>query len=217
MPLELLFDLDGTLTDPAVGIFRCIQYALSKLGRTPRPETELRRFIGPPLRQSFATLLETDDRELIELAVNHYRERFSETGIYENRLYDDVPGGLADLRDDGHRLWVVTSKPSVYARRIIDYFSLGNWFEAVYGSELSGENSQKIDLIGFVLDKEAIRSDLAVMIGDRAEDVVGARLNGVRTVAVRWGYGSDEELETSQPDALVSSMADLRGQLNGAS
>jgi phosphoglycolate phosphatase len=118
MGLDLLFDLDGTLTDPAAGITACIQHALARLGWEKSPERRaLRRYIGPPLRQSFAEILGTNEGTIIERAVAAYRERFAETGIYENDVYPDVAGGLVRLKGDGHRLWVATSKPEIFARR----------------------------------------------------------------------------------------------------
>jgi len=206
---ELLFDLDGTLTDPATGITRSLQHAFTKLGRDVPPLGELKRFIGPPLREAFADLLSTDDEAVLDLAIQHYRDRYAEVGIYENELYPDVPDGLAALRRLGHRLWVATSKPQVYARRIIDHFGLSHWFEEVYGSELSGEGSDKSELISNILKRERLRPDDAWMIGDRSHDIVGAQRNGVRTIAVLWGYGSEEELRGARPDAMVGSMAHL--------
>ena len=207
--MELLFDLDGTLTDPAVGITLSLQHALTKLGCRVPPVGELKRFIGPPLRETFANLLSTDDDALLDLAIQHYRERYAEAGIYENELYPDVQDGLATLRKLGHRLWVATSKPRVYARRIIDHFDLGLWFEKVYGSELSGKNSEKSELIGSLLKRERLRPNDAWMIGDRAHDILGAQRNGVSTIAVLWGYGSEEELRAARPDTMVGSMAHL--------
>jgi len=206
---ELLFDLDGTLTDPAIGITLSLQHTLTKLGRHVPPVGELKRFIGPPLRGTFAELLSTNDEAVLDLAIQHYRDRYAEVGIYENELYPDVPDGLAALRRLGHRLWVATSKPEVYARRIIDHFGLSHWFEEVYGSELSGENCDKTELISHILDRERLRPDDAWMIGDRSHDIVGAQRNGVRTIAVLWGYGSEEELRGARPDAMVGSMAHL--------
>jgi len=144
--MNLLFDLDGTLTDAASGITLCLQHALLRLGRQPPPVGYLRRFIGPPLRASFIQLLATDDSAVIESAVAHYQERFSAVGMYENGVYLDVPKGLAALREAGNLLWVVTSKPEVYARRIVEHFELSSLFQSVYGSTLSGEKSGKTDL-----------------------------------------------------------------------
>lgn len=207
--MNVLFDLDGTLTDPGPGITRCIQHALVSLGR-PAPATEsLLRFVGPPLQQSFAEILETQDEAAVAEAVRLYRERFVASGMFENRVYPDVPLGLAALKRAGHRLWVVTSKPHVFARRIVEHFGLSGLFEEVYGSELSGENADKTDLLREVLAREAIRPEDACMIGDRALDVLAARAHGVEAVAVLWGYGSPEELAAAAPDRVVASMLEL--------
>lgn len=211
--MELFFDLDGTLTDPVLGICGSLQYALVRLGRQPPPMSELERFIGPPLRGTFAELLATDDREMLEAAVAFYRERFTSKGLYQNRVYPDVADGLASLREDGHRLWVVTSKPRVYAERIAHHFDLASSFEAVYGAELSGERSDKSELIAFALAAEDLDPSTVWMIGDREQDVRGGRANGTRTAGVLWGYGSETELRGAEPDCLVDSMQALRSRL----
>lgn len=205
--MNIFFDLDGTLTDPGPGITRCVEHALASLGR-PVPEAEsLRRFVGPPLQQSFAEILET--QEEVAEAIRLYRERFVQVGMFENSVYPDVPPGLAALKRAGHRLWVVTSKPHVFARRIVEHFGLAGLFEEVYGSELSGENADKTDLLREVLAREAVRPEDACMIGDRALDVLAARAHGVEAIAVLWGYGSKEELVAAAPDRVVSSMLEL--------
>ncbi|HSK79749.1 MAG TPA: HAD hydrolase-like protein [Thermoanaerobaculia bacterium] len=211
--MNVFFDLDGTLTDPGLGITRCIEHALVSLGR-PAPDVEsLRRFVGPPLHQSFAEILETRDEAAVAEAVRLYRERFVSLGMFENSVYPDVPSGLETLRRAGHRLWVVTSKPHVYARRIVEHFGLSECFEKVYGAELSGENSEKTQLIREVLVQEAISPEEATMVGDRALDVFGARANGVAALAVLWGYGSEEELRAAAPDSIVLSMPELCEQI----
>jgi phosphoglycolate phosphatase len=214
--MDLLFDLDGTLTDPARGITLCLQHALLELGRQPPPVEHLRRYIGPPLRGTFVELLATDESAVIDAAIAHYRERFSPIGLYENEVYPDVPKGLADLRDAGHRLWVVTSKPEVYARRIVEHFDLISLFQGVYGSELSGKNAEKADLIAHTLRRERLDPARAWMIGDRALDISGGRANGTGTVGVLWGYGSEEELMKADPHILVDSMATLAACVEAA-
>src|SRR4051812_2242458 len=188
---DLLFDLDGALTDPVVGITRSIQHALVTLGRAPPASEELARFVGPPLRHTFAELLASDDGALLSTAIAHYRERFSVVGLFENAVYPHVPEALARLGREGHRLWVVTSKPHVYAQRIVEHFALGHHFGAVYGSELDGRNIDKSDLIRVVIGEEKLVATRTWMIGDRALDVQGGRANGVHTAAVAWGYGSE--------------------------
>jgi phosphoglycolate phosphatase len=204
--VNLLFDLDGTLSDPVVGITRCIQHAMRELRREPAGERELARFVGPPLRETFATLLATGNEDLVSQAVGLYRERFVAVGMFENEAYPDVGRGLERLAADGHRLWVVTSKPHVYARPIVEHFGLRERFQEIYGSELDGRNADKAHLIREVLEKERMRPGDTWMIGDRAHDVRGGRLNGTRTAGVLWGYGTEEELRAEGPDLLADSM-----------
>jgi phosphoglycolate phosphatase len=206
--MNLLFDLDGTLTDPGLGIARSLQHALSALGREVPSVPELSWCVGPPLRGTFAQLLGTSDPQVVEQAVSLYRDRFVSTGMFENSVYPGVATGLGDLIQAGHHLWVVTSKPHVYARLILDHFSLSGAFGAVYGSELSGENSDKTDLIRHVLTTERFREQ-PQMIGDRRHDIDAAHANGLVGVGVLWGYGSKAELEAARSDALVESMEQL--------
>jgi phosphoglycolate phosphatase len=207
--VNLLFDLDGTLTDPVVGVTRCLQHAMSQLDRVPPPIAELSRFVGPPLRGTFAELLSTNDDALIARAIVLYRERFVTTGMLENQIYPAVRGGVEQLGDDGHRLWVVTSKPTVYARQIVGHFGLASWFREIYGSELDGRNTDKADLVRVALDSEGLVPRETWMIGDRAHDMRGGRINGTLTAGVLWGYGTEEELRAEEPDLLLASMPEL--------
>jgi phosphoglycolate phosphatase len=206
--MNLLFDLDGTLTDPGLGIARCLQHALSTLGRPVPSVPELSWCVGPPLRGTLAKLLGSSDAQMLDRALTLYRERFVSTGMYENSVYPSVVDGLAHLCTAGHQLWVVTSKPHVYARRILDHFSLSGAFASVYGSELSGENADKAELIRHVLSMERFR-DQPHMVGDRRHDIDAAHANGLVGVGVLWGYGSRAELEAAGSDTLVESMEQL--------
>ena len=201
--MNLLFDLDGTLTDPYIGISRCIAYAFDRLGCKIHDQTDLRRYIGPPLRDSFAKLLNTDAALLVEKALALYRERYGKTGLFENQVYDGIPGALKELQADGHTLFVATSKPEIYAKRIIDHFNLQHYFKKIYGCELDGTRGDKTSLIAYILQNEAILPSNAMMIGDRKHDVIGANANKVRAAGVLWGYGSREELTSSGAFALV--------------
>ncbi len=189
----IYFDLDGTLTDPKIGITRSIQYALDKLGHHTIPtEDELTWCIGPPLRASFTKLLGSEDSS--DLAVSLYRERFADIGIYENSIYADIADILTALARPGRRLFVATSKPGVFAERIIDHFGLRDHFERVFGSELDGTRSDKTHLLEYALKETSVDPSRAVMIGDRSHDIVGARNNGMSAIGVLYGYGSKEEL-----------------------
>ena len=198
--VNLLFDLDGTLTDPKQGILACIRYSLARLEIDINPEVRLESFIGPPLRDSFRSLCA--DEDMVETAVSFYRERFSSLGLYENEVYEGIPQSLARLRDCVDSIYVATSKPAIYARRIIEHFELDCFFDAVYGSELDGRLGDKTELIGHIQQRERLDADDTIMIGDRSFDVIGARNNRVRSIGVLWGYGSRAELEQAGANRL---------------
>jgi phosphoglycolate phosphatase len=209
---NVLLDLDGTLTDPALGITNCIAYALTRLDVAPPPASELHFAIGPPLRASFATLLKTSDVALIEQAMVLYRERFVDTGLFENTLYDGVPEMLATLKALNHHLLLATAKPHVYATRILAHFGILAPFDAVYGSELDGVRQHKGDLLAYLLEREGIDSSSAVMIGDRHHDIDAARANGCHAIGVTYGYGSAGEL--AHADRLCDSPAHIAGTIS---
>jgi phosphoglycolate phosphatase len=188
----IYFDLDGTLTDPKIGITRSIRYALTELGLEAPSEDELTWCIGPPLLASLKRLVGTD--ELADLALSLYRKRFSEIGLYENGVYPHIEPVLATLRQSGHRLFVATSKPGVYAERIVSHFKLASYFERVFGSELDGVRADKTELLSYALKQVSEDPSRAVMIGDRSHDMIGARNNGMTAIGVLYGYGSREEL-----------------------
>lgn len=198
-----LFDLDGTLTDPKIGITACIRHALKALGQDPPAADDLTWCIGPPLARSFARLLGTDDPALLQAAVDHYRSRYTHTGIYENALYPGIREALTQLQAEGIRLFVATSKATVYAVRVIDHFQLATYFEAVHGSELDGTRADKSELIAHVLREEALEADHTVMIGDREHDMIGGKTNGLRCLGVTYGYGSRAELLASGAERLA--------------
>jgi phosphoglycolate phosphatase len=213
--LKLLLDLDGTLTDPELGITRCIAHALTKLGRAVPDAPTLRRCIGPPLADSFRALLDTSDAALVHDAIAHYRERFAPIGMFENRVYAGIPELLAALRDAGAELRVVTSKPTVYSVGILEHFALDGFFAGVHGSELDGTRTDKTEGIAHALGVAAIAPASATMVGDRSHDVVGAHANGVRAVGVLWGYGDRDELARAGADALAATPDALRALLLG--
>ena len=189
----IYFDLDGTLTDPKPGITRSIQYALQKLDHPTMPtEDELTWCIGPPLRASFVRLLGAEASA--DLAVSYYRERFSDIGLYENGVYDGIGDVLTSLCASGHRLFVATSKPHVFAERIIDHFGLRDHFERVFGSELDGTRVDKSHLLEYALEQTSVDPAKTLMIGDRSHDMVGAKNNGMKGIGVLYGYGSRDEL-----------------------
>ena len=207
--MNLLFDLDGTLTDSFPGITNCIAHALVALGKTSPPRESLRWCIGPPLRNSFQQLLASDGEKLAEEALALYRDRYGAIGLFENEVYEDIPETLDALIEDGHTLYVATAKPAVHAERIIDHFGLRHRFKAVYGADLDGHRSDKAVLISHVLQSESIAPSDTVMIGDRKHDILGAKANGLRAFGVLWGYGSQEELMASGAHACIAHPRDL--------
>jgi phosphoglycolate phosphatase len=209
MKSVVFFDLDGTLTDPKPGITECIRHALRGLGRTAPAMDELLWCIGPPLAKTFATLLDTTDPELVTRALALYRERFGTVGLYENALYPGIPDAVAAVRDAGFATYVMTSKPHVYATRIVEHFGLTPLFDHVYGSELDGTRVEKGDLIAYALAHERLDPARVVMIGDREHDAIGARRNGVRVIGVTYGYGSEAELRREGAALIAESPASI--------
>jgi len=204
----ILFDLDGTLTDPKVGITRSVQYALSKFGLQADPE-DLVPFIGPPLHESFQKFF-SFDREQSMQAVAYYREYYSERGIYENAVYPGITAMLKRLREQGRDLAVATSKPTFFAEQVLKHFKLDGFFTVVAGSNLDGTRTDKTEVIRFALQQ--LPSPLpgrTVMVGDRKYDVSGARNCGIDAIAVTYGYGSPAELAQASPTYLARSVEEL--------
>ena len=213
--MHLLFDLDGTLTDPAQGIVACIRHALDGLGVEIDAAIRLEAFIGPPLRDIFRSLCDdASSAEHIEAAVALYRERFSTLGLFENRVYDGIPQCLEKLRDTADSIHLATSKPAVYARRIVEHFDLDQYLDGVYGSELDGRLGDKTELIEHIIQAENLQPSKTVMIGDRSFDVIGARNNRIRVIGALWGYGSQDELDQAGADFLCHHPDQIPGTLN---
>jgi phosphoglycolate phosphatase len=205
----ILFDLDGTLTDPKDGITRCIRFSLERLGLTPPHGDHLTWCIGPPLRDSFARLMDTSDDGLLDQALALYRERYSTTGMYENELYPESIPALERVRAAGLRVFLATAKPRVFAAPILDHFGLSRFFHGIHGSELDGRCAHKGELIAHILHIENLDPATTLMVGDRCHDILGGRGNGVLTAAVTYGYGSRDEIEEAAPDMVFDSLADL--------
>ena len=209
--MHLLFDLDGTLTDPKQGIVTCIRHALQRLDIEIAPDIRLESYIGPPLRDTFRSLCGNDGD--VEAAVGYYRERFATVGLFENRVYDGIPLCLEQLRARAESIHLATSKPTIYAERIIQHFGLDRFFDRIYGSELDGRLGDKTDLIGHILMHEKLKTANTIMIGDRSFDMVGARNNKVRAIGVLWGYGSEAELDQAGAHQICSHPAELSDHL----
>ena len=206
---SIIFDLDGTLTDPRPGIVGCIRYAFDRLGRSCPGDDALASFIGPPLRATFSTLLSTSDNRLIEEAVARYRERYESSGIYETRVYDGIQEMLECFERPSSVLFVATSKPAVYAERILKHCGLDRHFCRVYGSELDGRFDDKAELLKHMLAMEGIGAEGAIMVGDRAADILAAKANGMHSIGALWGYGSQAELRDAGAEKLCPSPGDL--------
>ncbi|MFK3940710.1 HAD family hydrolase [Pseudomonas monteilii] len=204
----ILFDLDGTLTDPRLGITRSIQHALARLGIDEPDLTRLEPFIGPPLLQAFMQFYGFDEAKAWD-AVNHYRERFRVTGLYENQVFEGIPALLSTLAGQGRTLYIATSKPWEFAREIARHFAFDRHFKMIYGSELDGTRTNKVELIRHLLDEERLDPAQTLMIGDRKHDLIGARSNGLQSVAVGYGFGSREELLAESPDFHFETLAQL--------
>ena len=207
--MHVLFDLDGTLTDSRAGIARCIQHALVELGVNCPSEEALTDSVGPALATAFSALLETSDPTRIDRAVTAFRERFERVGMFENALYPGIAPAVSELADMGFTLCLVTAKPHVYALRILQHFGLADRFSGVYGPELTDRTCSKEALIRHACAAERVVPRESVMVGDRVEDVLGARANGLRTVAALWGYGDHAELTAARPDRCVRTSAEL--------
>ncbi len=213
VPPVVLFDLDGTLTDPQVGITLSTQHALATVGVRVDDPTELTWCIGPPILDNFARFGVTGDRALDALAA--YRERYDRVGAYENRVYDGIPELLDGLDRGGRRLAVATSKAEHSARIILEHFGLIHHFEFVGGASADAVRSVKADVVSYVLAHLGHPDpSSAVMVGDRHHDVDGARLNGLASIAVTWGFAVGDELEAAHPDRIVSTVAELADALD---
>ena len=214
MPMTLpystiLFDLDGTLTDPKEGITKSIQYALNKMGIVENDLEKLTPFIGPPLLPSFMEFYNFSEEEANQ-TLQFYRERFSVTGLFENEVYEGIEELLKNLKQSNYRLAVATSKPTVFAKRILDYFELSPYFEVIVGSELDGTRTAKGEVIAEVLKQMNIENkDDCVMIGDRMHDLIGASENAIDSIGVTYGYGSQQELEEANATYIVHSVGSL--------
>lgn len=196
IPCELIFDLDGTLTDPALGFVRSINYSLVAHGISPLEEENLKKFIGPPLDGTFREILHLDQNKDVTSLVSKYRERYSEVGFSENILYDGIPDVLVALRGLGFRLGVCTSKRVDFAERILTLFNIRDHFDFVNGAEVGVKKSNQLKAL---MDQNFINK-LSVMIGDRHVDIEAAKSNSMRSVGVLYGYGSKQDIEDAHPD-----------------
>ena len=204
----LCFDLDGTLIDPYPGIARSIAFALDRLGRTDIDVTDYKPFIGPPIQETFRSLLGNDER-LVARGVQYFRERYADSGLLDATPYQNIPGVLAELCTLVP-LFVCTSKPTIYAEHILSAFGLDSYFAGVYGSELDGSHTNKSELLAWLIEREAPSPAGTAMVGDRALDLRAAKENGVPAFGVLWGYGSEAELVAAEATELFTEVEELR-------
>ncbi|MDE7045579.1 MAG: HAD family hydrolase, partial [Acetatifactor sp.] len=212
MKKYLLFDLDGTLTDPKEGICTCVQYALSSFGIEEPDLDKLESFIGPPLKDSFMKFYDFTE-EQAEAAVVKYRERFQDKGLYENEIYPGISEMLQRFMSKGMFLAVASSKPTVYVEKILEHFNIKRFFKVVVGSELNGTRVNKDEVVEEALKQlfgdQPVDRTQVYMIGDRSYDIEGARKAGVESVGVAYGYGGMEELKAAKADYIVRSVEEL--------
>lgn len=205
----ILFDLDGTLTDPAVGITKSVAYALEKFGIEVSDITQLNHFIGPPLLDSFMECYGFD-KEKAQTAIDYYRERFRVKGLYENVVYDGIPEMLRKLKDGGKKLILATSKPEPFAKEILRHFGLEEYFVYAAGSNFDGTRTAKAEVIEYALEAAGVTDkSAAVMVGDRKHDIIGAKKTGLDSVGVLYGYGSKDELQSAGATFIAENVTDI--------
>jgi phosphoglycolate phosphatase len=205
---NILFDLDGTLTDPYAGIANSVKYALGKFNISENDETRLKLFIGPPLEQSFAEFYQFSSVQS-KAAVKYYREYFTKNGIYENKLYPGIENVLKSVTENNQTAVLATSKPQIFAADILRYFGIAKYFEDIIGSNLDGTLSEKEEIIKYAIEKNHLNKEESVMIGDRKYDIIGAHKNNIHSIAVLYGYGSHEELEKAKPTYFCQNVSGI--------
>lgn len=203
----LLFDLDGTITDPKEGITKCVQYALSKFDIEEDCDNLL-SFIGPPLTDSFMDFYGFD-KQKAELAIKYYRERYAKVGLFENSAIEGIHEVLEQLKKCGYTLAVATSKPTCFAISICEKYGFSEYFDIIMGSELDGTRVKKSEVIYEVLKQLNANPEEVVMIGDRKYDILGAKEIGTSSIGVTFGYAEDGELEKAGADFIVETTNEL--------
>lgn len=208
----VLFDLDGTLTEPDEGILNSVIYALDKFSIKVEDRRELYCFIGPPLVDSFKGVFCFSEEQAV-LAVKYYREYFSEKGIFENRLYDGVKEMLLNLKKSGKKIVLATSKPEEFAIKILKFFQIYEFFDYVCGATMDETRNDKVDVIAYIVENYEFDIKKAVMVGDRKYDITGAHENGIKAIGVLYGYGERQELLDAKADILADSVNSLNNIL----
>ena len=212
---NILFDLDGTRTDPTEGIIRSMRYALDKLGRPHPTESELINSIGVSIQPTFEKLLNSNEEGLIEEGIRLFRERYSTIGIFENRIYPGAVGLLEVLYEDSHKLYIVTNKPRIYTISILEHFSIDQLFNGIFSPELDDYKPNKTEFIKSALSGLTMDPNETAMVGDRREDIIAGKTNGIVTIGVTYGYGSEEEIVDAVPDYICSSPSEIQRVIMG--
>ena len=213
----ILFDLDGTLTDPKEGITKCVQYALDHFDIKEENPDKLTLFIGPPLLESFTTYYGLTE-EQAHVAIKKYRERFAEKGIYENKVYEGVVDVLDSLKKAGKRIVLATSKPEIFADKILENYGLKPYFDEIAGGDLEGKIRHKHEVIQEIFRRLEIKEEdkaKLVMVGDRKYDILGAKECGLNSIGLRIGYAEENELEEAGAELILNNMAELKAVLLG--
>lgn len=205
----ILFDLDGTLTDPKVGITKAVQYALEKNNIKEDSLSILEKFIGPPLKDSFMEFYSFDEKKSLD-SIQYFREYFKERGIFENEIYLGIEDLLKKLKQNDYKIIVATSKPLVFAKTILTHFKMMDYFDLVVGSNLDGTLVDKGEIISYAIDCLKIKNlKEVIMIGDRKYDIIGAKKNNIDSIGVLYGYGSIKELKIANPNYMINSIDQL--------
>jgi len=211
---NLLWDLDGTLTDPAVGITTAAQQALRRCGIEAADRTELTDFIGPPLTEAFREMYGFTEERARE-ACGYFREYYNVKGLYENRMYEGIDRLLDSLAAEGMNLYVATSKPSPIAQMVLEHFDLARRFLFIGSDTADHRRPDKAAVIKYVMRENGIGQEGTVMIGDRKHDIIGARSTGIDSIGVLYGYGSREELESHGATHVSATVEELGRLLLG--
>jgi phosphoglycolate phosphatase len=211
--MNALFDLDGTLIDSRAGIVNAMRVALLRIGRSAPADSVLEQFIGPPTQETFHTLVGANDTDLVAKAIGIYRLEYSERGLYNAAIYPGILSALSMIRAQGWPLYVATSKPTAFALRIVEHFGLSRYFRGIFGSEFDGTRSNKAELIRHVMISECLLPADTIMIGDREQDIRGAKANSLRSIGALWGYGSHAELMEAGADVLCNTPPELQPEL----
>ncbi len=211
---HILFDLDGTLTESAPGIVSSVRYSLEQFNIKDQTDSQLMRFIGPPLSESYSEFYGFN-KEQCDIAIKYYREHYGVHGIFENSLYQDIPEVLEKLKNSGKKLYIATSKPEVYMKQIIAHFGIEKFFDDVCGGDLEEKRNEKWQIVETIIEKnnlhDAVKNGTVLMIGDRKHDILGSRKNNVPCCGVLWGYGNIEEFKAFDCAYVAQVVKDLIG------